>query len=405
MASASMPALAQAAQTGSESIGGVQDTSVQDSYAGYTIFRCLGATIRTYRASMRHADTARYERREAFPAPLRLAAQRCVGGWNIDSVPAAELAGLARLYTLAGDTVRANRVVTRQFALAHTPAERVGVFETIAENYMPYLAYVDWPGVMRVLDQLKTIPGDDAARARLRIDQALIVAVMGSTLGDDSAAFRVVNDGLAAASVLTLAEEREAIVKQFNSLHRQIAMMNGDSISLAGAAIKMQPLHGTMLLGSGMYPKPGKINLVFFDLNRKVIPALRRLKAKYGDAIEVVYLGSTHGSFQLKAPLTFAQESAALTRYATSALKLPELSGAYLLEQSTISKFPEPDGRLIPPAPTPNFRTYSLLGSLVIVDGDGKIRNAYPGLSAMSTGLESRLERALDRILKKEGGG
>jgi hypothetical protein len=178
----------------------------------------------------------------------------------------------------------------------------------------------------------------------------------------------------------------------FNGIRMRIAMMNGDSISSRGAAIKMGPLLGTVLIGSGVYPKPGKINVVMFGANHAAATAARRLKAKYGDAIEFVFLDATHGDFQLKAPLTFEQEAAARKAYAVNNLKLP---GVELLERTPITKRPDPDGRLIRPV-TPNRTAYGALGKIMIVDGDGKIRTAYPMWTPF---MEIRLERALDRIM------
>jgi hypothetical protein len=386
-------ALAQpaAAQTGMESPLGVSGAGAADSYAGYTIFRCLGATQRKLAHELQASDTARFAYIAAIAAPIRLAAQQCVGERTLDSVPPAELIGLAQLYLAAGDTGRANAAVTRRLTLARTPSDRVAVLTEVAMANMAY-RHIRWVGVTWALNQLKAIPGPDAARARIRIYNGAITSIMLQNQADDSVALRLAEEEIAAAKALDNAVETKKVVAMVSGVQANFAMMNGDSVLRNGVALTMRPLNGTVLIGSGVYPKPGKINIIVFGFNHASAIATRRLKAKYGDAIEFVFLEATQGNFQLKAPLTLEQEAAALTAYAANDLKLP---GAVLLEQTRITRRPDPDGRLIR-AVTLNRATYGALGGVIVVDGDGKIRTAYPFLAAF---MEVRLERGIDRIM------
>jgi hypothetical protein len=153
-------------------------------------------------------------------------------------------------------------------------------------------------------------------------------------------------------------------------------------------------LHGESLLGPpGPWPAPGKITLIVFQsaTTRQSVAAIRRLHARYGDTLAIVFVDKTLGYFKMQGPLTVPAEAALLREYYGKDLDVP---GAVVLEHTTFVT--RADGRVIP-QPTANDMAYPQVG-LALIDGKGRIRSTYP----WAPSFEPRIERSINRILAEK---
>jgi hypothetical protein len=374
-----------------------QQEQAPPSYAGYTALQCLAAGNRIATLAQRGFDTTRFteEHNGVIPA-AREAATQCLaaGRWNVRTIDPRMLDAFFQVSLMANDTATANAALARLFSLDRTPAEQIRRLVRLC-NEISVARPFNWALFSATVRRLETIPDPHAVVAAA--EQWLITTsvLANEHVVDDTTAQRAIDRAEQLST--KMAPEDRANTQRFAAFMRgQFARMNGDSVLANGSPIPVT-LNGQVILGPpGPYPVPNKINIVVFQSNTtpRSVAALRRLAATFGDTIAVVFLRKSAGHYKLLAPLTLEEESHALRSYYADSLRAP---GSVLLEDTPIHHRPAPDDRLVY-GTTPNERAFPNTGML-IVDGTGILRNAYP--QSWMPYMEIRLENGIEHILRK----
>ena len=167
------------------------------------------------------------------------------------------------------------------------------------------------------------------------------------------------------------------------------------NVSVASVHYILSGALGYQLSGDIDLRATGRATLLVFrdGTTRQSVAALRRIKAKFGDSVDIVFLGKTLGYFKMRGPFTPDSEAVILKTYYRNDLQVP---GPVLLEHTTYRV--RADGRVFP-QPTTNDTRYPQM-ALVVVDQAGRIRLEYKN---WGSSYEVRLERTISRILGSHG--
>jgi hypothetical protein len=125
--------------------------------------------------------------------------------------------------------------------------------------------------------------------------------------------------------------------------------------------------------------------------NDNLVATAHRLKARFGDALDLVLLAQTHGHFDGRVQLDPAEEAAMLSRRILEEWKVDAVVGVYRTE---IVPLPAPDNRLMQ-QPIDELGQIMYGGGALTVDPRGIL------ILADAIGLYSGSERALERLIPK----
>ncbi len=148
--------------------------------------------------------------------------------------------------------------------------------------------------------------------------------------------------------------------------------------------------------GAATQPRPGHITLIQMvdppsGYHENMAAALHRLKARFGDAVDVILLATTRGHFAGRVQLAPAEEAQLLAEQILGEWKVDATVGVYVTPHDTL---PAPDRRRIPrPIPELNDALYG--GGAMVIDQRGHL------ILADVISISSATERALHRLLAR----
>jgi hypothetical protein len=148
--------------------------------------------------------------------------------------------------------------------------------------------------------------------------------------------------------------------------------------------------------GDAALPRPGHVTMIQFvdpasGMYDDMIASAHRLKARFGDALDLILLTQTHGHFDGRVQLDPAEEAAMLSRRILEDWKVDAAVGVYRTE---IVPLPAPDNRLMA-QPIAELGQIMYGGGALVLDARGVL------LLADVLGLYSGNERALNRLIPK----
>lgn len=366
-------------------------SSATDPYVTYEPYACAAAVNRAWQVLRRKQDdTLQFAPPpDTVPTVIQTVARQCTAHFSIPAVDTQQLRALYATYAVVNDSVHMHAVAARMLAQAHTPAERANALLSMGNGYSLF-TFPLYRRFLTLLAQIDAIPGPASAAARVQMHFNLGVFYALFMATEDSAAIANFRAALAAGNDLDAADRTAlgGMLQNVSGLLQLIAQMDNDSTPRGPAP----SLHGESLLGgTGPWPVPGKITLIVFQMatTRQSIAAFRRLHARYGDTLAIVFAGKTLGYFKMQGPLTEPAEAQLLKAYYGKDLDVP---GAVVLEHTTFTT--RADGRVIP-QPTANEIAYPQT-TIVLVDGKGRLRATY---GTWAPPFEVRLERSINRML------
>lgn len=373
-------------------------------------------------------DTTRFDPAAPLPDVAGATVRRCGARFPLGSATTDRDGALVELYLAMGRTDDAKALVARRLAAAAAKGSRSGeeahVLMTSINAYLDARpAAVDQALALAArLDRL----GSAARRERVGAHAAMYEfarSVMDTGLmRQEAVALTTAADGLTdeewmtpgvqsaiadAILSMTLPLLRDSTEDAFLAvLHQRMRKTLGDSYGSKGAGSIGRPvprLAGDWWFGvadtATPRPRAGRLTFVMsvdWRCGGDCYPAyavLRRLHARYGDALDVVLVAQTDGYFRLRPPLAPAEEAEALHQYFLGELALP---GALTVSSTPFTFRPDPDLRRVD-KPTQNDTTYVLESgshgnTIVVVDPRGTV--VY-----YTQGLQPRKEREITAVL------
>jgi hypothetical protein len=230
-------------------------------------------------------------------------------------------------------------------------------------------------------DSLKNDPGFRAAIVLGAANNAALLALPQLASGDTSAYWNRVS--MAVKRIVGDAPGVDAFLAQFR---RRAPAIEGDFWFHRDSVAAPRPTRGTVGL------------VVFVDAEcgsscAGGYAALRRTAQRFGPALQITLVATTHGYFRLRPPLAPAEEAEAMRQYFFDYLHLP---GALAISTTRFARRPDPDRRLVA----------GVFGTLQRYDGEG--RHVTPMLAfvvnrdgsiAWSTVMSPQQERLINATL------
>lgn len=344
------------------------------AYHGYTVIGCLAAAQRIEGAFFRALDTVRDKHYPPEVPEVRDSAQRCLrlGGWTAASVEPRTLPIFYHLAVLADDSTASVQAIARMLGRAKSASDTLAILSDAAIAVDGPFRLV-WPPLNVVIRTLHAMSNPNAAAALGHVYAFIALTGLGTGLFDDTTGLRYV-DSLTATAARTSRDSAAQLQVAISVLRGQIQLMNGDTVLRNGTRVMVPPLSGSVILGPpGPYPVPHKIALIVFlppGNEFEALPTVERLKAKFGDTMQVVVVANTRGYYRLRAPLDPSAEAQLLQHYFSDSLKVKV---PVVLEETPLSHRPAPDGRAVYGL-TASQQAYPNLAYL-LVDGNGVARS------------------------------
>lgn len=411
-------------------VGTSHIAQAQDSvYAFYTAGACVQAVERTMTLFWRTGpDTTQYTlARDTMLTVSAEAARRCAATFTIATTRPRDLLLLAELYLAAGkDSLAAAAVARRRDSEATAPAGTRA--HTLAQIVSIYLAATPHrvAAARDYLDTLDALRAPGAAVWRLSAHVLMLRFARDFAL-DDGATVAQAEAVIGVGRQLT-PHDREEFSWALLHSYVTLAQFAADSGGAVGAHTVLQrarrdigalrdivpqlderdslyALYGTraatlqgVWFGTGsadggnvaMRPTPGVISFIVLTPSREIMPALRRLRREFGDALEITIVTQTVGYFEGRGPMTHANELEYLKRHYYTELNAP---AALVVSDTRYTTLP--DGRRVP-QPTENQRAYKAQfhAGFVLVDRDGIVRMVESRFS------EARVATAIRRLME-----
>jgi hypothetical protein len=380
------------------------------SYATYSPSACLaavtrvGATARKSDSRGAHSWDQLFLESDTVLAVERQTATRCAGRYDLRTAAPYELTDLARLFWFMDDTARTERAITQRLASDATDSAKAVTYRQLLLRFL--LSRQRDPALIarRVLPGLDSLTSLNGRTVRLEAHAALAHAFAASRRPD---ALDSVQSEIAAAmgSFASLPRiVQTAMVDTIGPLFQlgtTEATERGDTAwantllrfarqSLSriedGAAyvhrteevvryfgMEAPPIHAHFVHGAGAgaspsgWPRRGHWTLISpLPQDGALGGFYRHIRAVAGDALDIVFVAATRGSWPPRGPLQPAEESALMYDYLAKKWDIP---GILLVETRTFHL--APDGRRIDESTlTPDL--YS--GTGVLIDPEGTIR-------------------------------
>jgi hypothetical protein len=154
-------------------------------------------------------------------------------------------------------------------------------------------------------------------------------------------------------------------------------------------------LQGTLWYGTTQTQRPtqGKVSIILLHAERSGMPMLHRLKAKYGDRLDITIVDATRGYYMNAGPLSPKEEADTLAYFYRTVLDAP---AAVVVNEAPVRR--KPDGRLVRGL-TENQNAYRG-GQLFIVDQQQRIQFVSRSFAVD----EKRVVAVLQQLLEGKGG-
>jgi hypothetical protein len=377
---------------------------------------CLAAAINAERVTRRTVyDTAAYApEHDTLPRVVIEIARRCDQQFAASAVPSTELINQMHLALIMGDDAQAQHMADRYVALFQDIGQRRWALYKVGRVYLDATP-MRFAAAQKVVAQLDALGRPAALQGEAlhrmltevgwrRNDVALVEREALATLKSDGEILpQDTTDNVAGGSGnqmldLLLVElyrnptgATQRTVQRARSVGYKrvddfLGLMQMSRMNWAVQQIGQTPPPLTAAHWAGgepsdhRWPVPGKVSIYLQgdpSMGIEYWAMWNRLTKKYGDAIQLTVMNSTHGYFRDGPPLTPAQETARLGQYYREDLHLPAIVA---VDEAAVQQLP--DGRrLLGPAPyeqDPYYRS-----SLIVTDTTGKIALLMPsgGLS------------------------
>lgn len=150
--------------------------------------------------------------------------------------------------------------------------------------------------------------------------------------------------------------------------------------------------------GDSVYPRKGHVTLVQIVASgccgKSLAATVHRLKARFGDALDLLVLTQTAGHFDGRVQLEPAEEAGLISRHILDPAKLDATLGVYVTRYVAN---PDPDRRLVP-QPIAELQRIHFGGDALIIDQRGVVMLA--GILGLGPQSERALERLIESLLK-----
>lgn len=407
------------------------DTIIQPGHLDFSRYDapsvCLQA-VNTEAAVAARAepDTAPYAPdRDSLPPRAAAVARECGKQFKPAGVTERELLSLTRLALLRGDAAMARAAGERWLAMVHGPAARGRALFALVDAYLTnrpmhrheaelLAARLDSLGPVAALSRAEAHGAlwSDAYRRfdvpRLTEHGVTSLAMDGQlselerldlSQGSGNIVYSLI-DAEAYRSPATTIERVMQYARQANfkfpGTPDEVAAIIGGVVSPIGQPVPPLPLQfwfGPHADSSWVIP--GKVSLVLVEPTENVsysrdFGLLHRLRARYGDALNITVVCKTRGYVRSSPPLEPAQEADSISNYFQKYLRLSVTVG---VEQTPFERLP--DGRRVDgPAATDVQGSRYAFGS-VAADREGK------GILMVGGADEAMLYAFLDRVIPR----
>lgn len=392
-------------------------SSTKDQFARYeTPGQCEQAAIRLKKLFWRdkRPDTVVYApATDSVPAPVVQAARACASRFSVAKVPERELLNLAQLYTWARQDDLAQAAIDRLLkAQANAaPVDRGWTLELLSTSLLEARP-TRMTTAEKYLAQLDAL-GAPAATWRMFTHTAF--ANYAITVNDEATANSEARAALAASAQMSHDDRLDwagAIIDTYDALAQPVSILRGGHAALAvfdTATSDVLPLRpegsreqrglrsgiewgrlpytlydsaGAALDATRWYntesdtvrrPRPGKVSLLVFVSGScggncyPMYATVRRLQAKYGPGLDVIFLATTYGFFRSQPVVSPAAERDSTASYFVNFLKF---TVPFAIQETTISHLP--DGRMTY-GPTSNHTNYGRGRDGVLIDKRGTV--------------------------------
>jgi hypothetical protein len=350
---------------------------------------------------------------DSVPTPARDSAAACSARFTVANTPERELLALVQLELALGRADQARAAADRLIAAQakETATQRGWIVRLVAESFVDakpalltdgkrYLAALDSIGApaatWRVMAHMRfgefAFSVGDVPAATAEYDAA-IAASKQMSLDERKNNLRLLMNLYAMASEVTgaaqggtaalqlvataqteLMQLRPAGSRDAQGILMQIRRLEALYKMYGSKAPQLTASHWYVVKGDTVRPRAGVTSLIYLGnancggICYPSYATIRRLQAKYGDALETTVITGTAGYYRNHPTPGMAAESDSVGHYFNDFLKLPAGVAASEVEFSF-----RPDGRRANRAPE-NFRNYSRGPSAALVAPDGTIK-------------------------------
>ena len=405
------------------------DTIIQPGHLDFSRYDAPSACVAAVRseaavAARAQPDTAPYAPdRDSLPPKAAAIARACGKQFTPTGMAERELLSLTRLALLRGDLTLARAASERWVAMLHGPVPRGRAFAALVDAYMTnqpmhrheaevLTARLDSLGPLAALSRAEAhgalwydaymrfdVPRlTEHGVARLALESQISeLERHDETHGSGDIVFGLI-DAEAYRSPATTVERVMQYARQANykfpASSDDVAGIIGGMISPIGQPVP--PLRLPFWFGphgDSSWVIPGKVSLVLVESTENFsysrdFGLLHRLRARYGDALQLTIVSKTAGYVRSSPPLEPAQEADSISNYFQKYLALPVTVG---VEQTPFQRLP--DGRRVDqPVPTEAQGSLYAFGS-VVADREGK------GILMFGRPEEAILDAFLDRVV------
>jgi hypothetical protein len=384
-------------------------------------------------ASAEPYDPARLADSTARAWSARCLASMFPSGTDVAKAPDRDITALFTMGRALGDDGLAERALGRALRQQRLRFDSASVFWTATSSYA-YGLRVRLPESQRLarrLDSLGVVgeryglPQDSswssqhdgpASLAQAIFDTAAMRAELAGARRNYDAVPKAARRGTEYAAITLAATELLLTLVQHPRADSAVAALKARALEILGTHQELGPFGGAMeLLGQPfgplhpdfwfnknpadtLLPRKGRVTLVqYLPVHEcgceSMFATTKRLKDKFGDQLDILFLTQTLGHFNRQVQLEPGDEARQLSQRLLETDKLPAAVAVY---RTTFVPNPDPDSRLVA-QPIAELRKVRFAGSALLVDRRGLF--VLAGNVALYPGSERALEALITSLL------